>query len=117
MQTAKPLIQITPVAKEKLAESLKEVDMASPLIRIGVAREGGGGCACCSEYSYSLSLKEKQDVEDIVEEVDGLKLAADRVDVEFIRGSVLDYVETPNASGFTIQNPNVQGGGCGCGGH
>jgi Fe-S cluster assembly iron-binding protein IscA len=34
-----------------------------------------------------------------------------------IRGSKIDYYESLQRTGFRIENPNVQGEGCGCGGH
>ncbi|MDG6933370.1 MAG: iron-sulfur cluster assembly accessory protein [Nitrososphaerota archaeon] len=115
MQTVKPLIEVTPVAKAKLVEAMKEKNKEGALLRIGVARVGG--CACSPEYQYFLSLRDAPEVEDVVEEVDGIKLAADRADAEFLRGAKLDYVESPEVSGFSIDNPNVVEGSCGCGGH
>ncbi|MEM0288230.1 MAG: iron-sulfur cluster assembly accessory protein [Conexivisphaerales archaeon] len=114
MQTVKPVIEVTPLAREKLLESLNQSGISNPLIRVGVSRELGG-CSCCSSYRYSLSLKETADVEDVVEDVGGIRFAIDRVDCDFIRGSVLDYVETGEGSGFLIQNPNEEASSCGCG--
>jgi iron-sulfur cluster assembly accessory protein len=115
MQTTKPLIELTPLAKAKLLEAMKERNKENALLKIGVARVGG--CACSPEYQYFLSLRDSPELEDVVEEVDGLRLAADKADVEFLRGAKLDYVESPEASGFSIENPNVIEGSCGCGGH
>jgi len=70
-----------------------------------------------SEYQYTLSLRETPEVEDVVEETEGIKVAVDRADVEFLRGSKLDYIEDDEVSGFSIDNPNIVQGSCGCGGH
>jgi iron-sulfur cluster assembly accessory protein len=115
MQTTKPLLEITPTAREKLLEAMRQKNKMDGILKIGVSAMGG--CACHADYQYSLSLRETPDVEDVVEVVDGIKLAADRADVEFLRGARLDFVEGPEASGFSIDNPNVVEGSCGCGGH
>ncbi|MEM0116881.1 MAG: iron-sulfur cluster assembly accessory protein [Conexivisphaerales archaeon] len=113
MQTTKPLIEITPLAKQKILEAIGNRQNA--ILRIGISMVGG--CACHADYQYTLSLRESPEVEDIVEEVDGIRLAADKADVEFLRGSRLDYIEDGEVSGFSIDNPNVVEGSCGCGGH
>jgi|BEDMetMinimDraft_2_1075160.scaffolds.fasta_scaffold00005_15 iron-sulfur cluster assembly accessory protein len=113
MQTVKPLVEITPLAKQKILEAIGNRQNA--ILRIGV--EMVGGCACHSEYQYTLSLRETPEVEDVVEETEGIKVAVDRADVEFLRGSKLDYIEDDEVSGFSIDNPNIVQGSCGCGGH
>lgn len=113
MQTTEPILKITPSAKQKILEAIGEKRDA--IVRIGVSILGG--CACHAEYGYTLSLRNYPEKEDIVEEIDGIKLAIDRADVEFLRGSKLDYIEDGEVSGFSIDNPNVVEGSCGCSAH
>lgn len=115
MQTVKAWIEITPLAKQKILEAMKERNKENAILKLGVTAVGG--CACHADYQYTLSLKDAPDAEDVVEEVDGIRLAADKADLEFLRGSRLDYVEGSDVSGFSIDNPNVVEGSCGCGGH
>jgi iron-sulfur cluster assembly protein len=115
MQKLQPLLNITPVAMGKLNEVLAQEKAADGLLRIEVYQ--GGGCACSGGYRYALSLDKEARVSDVVEKIGGLSIAVEKADAEVIRGSTLDYFESLQRSGFKIENPNVQGEGCGCGGH
>lgn len=113
--TLQPLVDITPVAREKLAEVLRREEATSGYLRIEVFQ--GGGCACSGGYRYALSLEKDARPSDVVEEVGGLKVMAGKEYAEFIRGSKIDYFETLQRTGFRIVNPNVHAEACGCGGH
>lgn len=115
MQQVQPIVVLTPVAKEKLQQVMEAEKASGSLLKIGVFQ--GGGCACSRGYRYSLSLEEKAGTEDLVEDVDGLKVIVDREAEGIIRGSTIDYHESLQSTGFKIENPNVQAEGCGCGGH
>ena len=45
---------------------------------------------------------------------DDLKVFVDATSLMYLKGCVVDYVETPEASGFKFDNPNVRTT-CGCG--
>jgi Fe-S cluster assembly iron-binding protein IscA len=53
----------------------------------------------------------------VVEEVENIKIVTDKNNVDILKGSKIDYSESVQRRGFKIINPNVQAGGCGCGGH
>lgn len=71
----------------------------------------GGGC---SGLQYQLSF------DDVVREVDaeieaeGVKVIVDEKSALYLVGSVLDFVDTLQESGFKIENPNASNT-CGCG--
>ena len=51
-----------------------------------------------------------------------MKVLVDTESAPFLKGVAIDYVETPEGSGFTIKNPNAVeqteggcGSGCSCG--
>ena len=44
------------------------------------------------------------------------KIVVDEDSLPWVIGSEIDYVDSLNAAGFTIRNPNMMGGGCGGGG-
>lgn len=115
MQKLQPLLNITPVAMGKLNEVLAQEKATDSLLRIEVYQ--GGGCACSGGYRYALSLEKEARITDVVEKVGGLNIVVEKADADVIRGSTLDYFESLQRSGFKIDNPNVQGEGCGCGGH
>lgn len=72
---------------------------------------------CCSGPQYGMSLAGEVMPGDWEGEFGGVRLIVDPESAELLQGATIDYVETPQASGFTIQNPNAvkSGGGCGCG--
>jgi len=105
----------TPMARQKLGEVLEEEKATDSYLKIEVYQ--GGGCACSGGYRYALSLEKSAGSTDVVEEVSGLKVMADRADAEMLRGSKIDFIESLQRTGFKIENPNVHVEACGCGGH
>ena len=70
----------------------------------------GGGC---SGFQYSLALdKPKED--DHVFDHEGISVLVDKVSMQFVFGSEVDYVDGLQGAGFTVNNPNVVAA-CGCG--
>ncbi|MEO5618176.1 MAG: iron-sulfur cluster assembly accessory protein [Candidatus Eisenbacteria bacterium] len=72
---------------------------------------------CCSGPSFGMSLAAEVMPGDWEGEFSGVRLIVDPESAGLLDGATIDYVETPEASGFTIQNPKAvaAGGGCGCG--
>jgi iron-sulfur cluster assembly accessory protein len=52
--------------------------------------------------------------EDLTLSFDGTRVVIDKASAEMLRGSVVDYVDALNDSGFRITNPNARQS-CGCG--
>ena len=81
----------------------------STVLRIGVA---GGGC---SGFSYSLGFDDKCDeMNDVVTDQHGLRVAVDRKSAMFLEGTVIDFYDGIERRGFTFENPNSKKS-CGCG--
>ncbi|MFM9962506.1 MAG: HesB/IscA family protein [Planctomycetaceae bacterium] len=81
----------------------------STVLRIGVA---GGGC---SGFSYSLGFDDKCDeMNDVVSEQHGLKVAVDRKSALYLEGTTIDFYDGIERRGFTFDNPNSKKS-CGCG--
>jgi len=71
----------------------------------------GGGC---SGLQYQLSFDDVvRDIDDEIE-IDGVKVIVDEKSALYLVGSVLDFVDTLQESGFKIENPNASNT-CGCG--
>jgi len=115
MQKVQPLVNFSPLARQRLGEVLVEEKASDSYLRIEVYQ--GGGCACSGGYRYALSIDENAGESDVVEEVGGLKVVVGKAAEDLIRGSKIDYVESLQRTGFKIENPNVRTGSCGCGGH
>ena len=74
-----------------------------------VAVRGGG----CSGFQYALALDKRKD-DDHVFEHNGVSVVVDKVSMQFVFGSEVDYVEGLQGAGFAVNNPNVVAA-CGCG--
>ena len=51
---------------------------------------------------------------DLIAEFGGVTLTVDRMSAPYIQGATIDFVDTIEKQGFTIDNPNA-GGSCACG--
>lgn len=77
----------------------------------------GGGC---SGMQYSLGFDTEYDPKiDAKYETDGVVLLTEKKFDLHLDGTEIDFLNTDEARGFSIENPNIpQGAGCpGCGGH
>jgi len=106
--TPKTPITLTPTATGKVKEIMAQQNPVPAGLRIGVV---GGGC---SGFSYSMSFENSQGVMDKVYNFEGLKVFVDATSAMYLKGCVVDYVETLEAAGFKFENPNVKST-CGCG--
>ena len=78
------------------------------ILRLAV--EGGG----CAGFQYKFGLADVVDGDDTIAERDGVRLVVDRVSLDLVRGSAVDYVESLGGAAFRVNNP-VAASGCGCG--
>lgn len=105
---AKSII-LTEMAVGKVADLLEEEANASYFLRIAV--QPGG----CSGLRYALYFDDRELDGDVQTEYDrGVRVRIDRMSAPYIRGAILDWLESLEASGFTINNPNATGT-CACG--
>jgi iron-sulfur cluster assembly protein len=104
----KEAITLSDKAVAKIGELLGGQDDAeSQALRVAV--RGGG----CSGFQYALAFDRAKD-DDHVFEVDGVAVVVDKVSMQFVFGSEVDYVEGLQGAGFQVNNPNVVAA-CGCG--
>ena len=106
METPNAAVTITDMAAEKIRD-LVAVNENEQVLRIAV--KGGG----CSGFQYALALDTAKE-DDNVFEHNGVSVAVDKVSMQFVFGSEVDYVEGLQGAGFTVNNPNVVAA-CGCG--
>ncbi|HEY8393480.1 MAG TPA: iron-sulfur cluster insertion protein ErpA [Thermaerobacter sp.] len=102
------MITLTPEAASKVKELLAQRKRDDLALRVFV--QPGG----CSGFTYGLALDAGRGDDDHVIEQDGVRVVVDSMSARFLRGALIDYVESLSGSGFTIHNPNaVQTCGCG----
>ena len=106
--TPEAAITLTDKAAEKIGELLgSQAEAEQQALRVAV--RGGG----CSGFQYALAFDQVKD-DDHVFEVDGVAVLVDKVSMQFVFGSEVDYVEGLQGAGFQVNNPNVVAA-CGCG--
>lgn len=79
-------------------------------LRLRVAVQPGG----CSGLIYQLYFDERLLEEDVVRDFDGVEVVVDNMSVPYLDGATIDFEDTIEKQGFTIDNPNAQGS-CACG--
>ena len=108
METPQEAVKLTDKAAEKIKELLSAQENASEQA-LRVAVRGGG----CSGFQYALALDQPKE-EDHVFEHQGVAVVVDKVSMQFVFGSEVDYVDGLQGAGFVVNNPNVVAA-CGCG--
>jgi iron-sulfur cluster assembly protein len=103
------MITFTDKGAEKVQEFLASqgADVQTAGLRVGV--RGGG----CSGFQYALAFDNQRDDDEVFED-HGLKILVDRPSLPYVRGAIVDYVESLQGAGFKVDNPNVIAA-CGCG--
>ena len=79
-------------------------------LKLRIAVQPGG----CSGMRYQLFFDERDLDGDIVTDFDGVEVVVDRMSSPYLNGATIDFVDTIEKQGFTIDNPNA-GGSCACG--
>jgi iron-sulfur cluster assembly accessory protein len=79
-------------------------------LRLRVAVQPGG----CSGMQYQLFFDERVLDGDVNLEISGVPVVVDRMSAPYLGGATIDYTDTIEQQGFTIDNPNAAGG-CACG--
>jgi len=102
------MLTLTEAASRKLAEIMGK--QPQPVAGLRVFVEKGG----CSGYSYGMSFAEEVTPGDWVGEFGGVKVMVDAESARVLNGVRIDFVETLQGSGFSIENPNARRT-CGCG--
>ena len=110
MTTTSNIIEVTPLAAEKLVDALKEQGEEGGMLRVMVMTGGNGG------IQYMLGVEQGPADDDVVIDTSTVKMLVDADSVPLVEGAQIDYIEGLMRSGFVISNPNVQTGGCACGG-
>lgn len=79
-------------------------------LRLRVAVQPGG----CSGLQYQLFFDERSLDGDVELDLHGVPVVVDRMSAPYLGGATIDFTDTIEQQGFTIDNPNAAGG-CACG--
>jgi iron-sulfur cluster assembly accessory protein len=79
-------------------------------LRLRVAVQPGG----CSGLIYQLYFDEQLEDSDVVKDFSGVEVVVDKMSVPYLDGASIDFEDTIQKQGFTIDNPNAAGS-CACG--
>lgn len=104
------MLNLTDNAAGKVREALASQDDPGAFSGIRISVVGGG----CSGYQYAMKLEKQAEPMDQVIAVGDFNVYVDEQSMMYLQGTRIDWVETPQGSGFKFENPNVKGT-CGCG--
>src|SRR5687767_671327 len=101
-------VTLTDAAAAKAKALLDQEGRDDLALRIAVQP---GGCA---GLRYNLFFDDRSLDGDVTAEFGGVALIIDRMSAPYVQGAVIDFVDTIEKQGFTIDNPNATGS-CACG--
>jgi len=102
------MITLTESAAGKVKELLVEEGRDDIALRVAV--QPGG----CSGLRYAMYLDDQVTEKDATAEQHGVRLVIDKMSAPYLSEATVDFVDSLEQSGFTIDNPAAQGG-CACG--
>ena len=107
-KTAQKTIQLTEMAAGEVQKLITEE--GRPDIALRIAVQPGG----CSGLRYAMYLDDQVSEKDQLEEQFGVRVVVDKMSVPYLSQATIDWVDSLEASGFTIDNPAAQSS-CACG--
>ena len=100
-------VTVSERAARRVAEILKN-EPEGTMLRVSV--EGGG----CSGFQYKFDMEQAKGDDDLVIARDGAVVLIDKVSVDYMAGSEIDFVDDLIGASFKIKNPKATTA-CGCG--
>jgi len=111
MNSAAPtesVVKVTDSAVHEIKALLAREDQSTGKgLRVYI--EAGG----CSGMQYGMVFDEKRPDDELME-LAGVSVLVDPFSANYLRGAVIDFVDSLNGGGFKISNPNARQS-CGCG--
>jgi iron-sulfur cluster assembly accessory protein len=102
------MIQLTESAAGKVKELVAEEGRTDIALRVAV--QPGG----CSGLRYALYLDDQVSEKDQAEDQFGVRIVVDKMSVPYLSEAKIDFIDSLEQTGFTIDNPVAQGS-CACG--
>ena len=101
-------VLLTDAAATKVSSLLQQEGRDD--LRLRIAVQPGG----CSGLRYQLYFDERDMDGDVVSKFGSVQVVTDRMSFPYLGGATIDFVDTIEKQGFTIDNPNATGS-CACG--
>jgi iron-sulfur cluster assembly accessory protein len=103
-------IKLSDLAVKKVSSLLMQEERDDLSLRVAV--QPGG----CSGLRYQLYFDDRALDGDTVSEfgTEKVRVVTDKMSTPYLMGATIDFVDTIEKQGFTIDNPNAQGS-CACG--
>ncbi len=108
VETRQDQINLSTAAADKVRSLLTQEGRDDLKLRIAV--QPGG----CSGLRYQLFFDERDLDGDVITDFDGVGVVVDRMSKPYLNGATIDFVDSIEKQGFTIDNPNATGS-CACG--
>ena len=102
------MLTLTETAAGKVKELLVQEGRSDIALRVAV--QPGG----CSGLRYAMFLDDEISEKDVTAEHHGVRVVIDKMSVPYLDQAKIDFLDTLEQSGFTIDNPMAQGS-CACG--
>ncbi len=96
------MITFTEVAHAKILELLAGETRQEAALRVAISGRVGG----VFQYRLAFVKPEERGAEDQVVDARGFLVVVDPRSAAYLGGTVVDYIEEPEQSGFKIDNPN-----------
>ena len=106
--SAAPVLSLTESAADMARAAMQREGRDDAALRVTVV---GGGC---SGFQYNLGFDDTSRPDDVVLEQHGVRLLVDSASLQYLQGTIIDYVHGLHGAGFKFINPNA-GRTCGCG--
>ena len=103
------VIVLTEGAADKVRELMGREEQPEQ-IALRVAVQPGG----CSGMRYALFFDDRQLEGDRVSDIHGVPIRIDKMSAPYLRDTTIDWVDSLQGAGFSIENPNAQST-CACG--
>jgi len=101
-------IVLTDAAAQKVGALISQEGRDDLKLRVAV--QPGG----CSGLRYQLYFDERSFDGDVIRAFGGVEVVTDKMSAPYLMGATVDFVDTIEKQGFTIDNPNATGS-CACG--
>jgi iron-sulfur cluster assembly accessory protein len=122
MTTTETSVELTTAPADAPATELSLTEAAAVKVRALLDQEGRndlrlriavqpGGCA---GLQYQLFFDERSLDGDLELDLHGVPVVVDRMSAPYLGGATIDFTDTIEQQGFTIDNPNASSG-CACG--
>ena len=102
------MIALTESAASEVKKLLEQEGRSDIALRVAV--QPGG----CSGLRYAMYLDDEIAESDVLDDQFGVRVVIDRMSVPYLSEAKIDFVDSLEQSGFTIDNPMAQGS-CACG--